>query len=394
MKPMADEFGWSRATIAGAIAFGSILGGLVGPFVGPMIDRHGPRLAAFWSILILSLGLVGISLVNRIWQLYVCFGVGRMVAVGMLALIVSTCVSNWFIRRRGRAMGIAWLGPFFGSVLLTLLAQYFISALGWRIAWVMVGLTMFLMSGIPSLIFLRQRPEDMGLLPDGDEISTNHLTGGHSAGEPKGIALISEQASWTRNQAIRTAPFWLLTAAWGLVQFVQAGMNFHIFPFLTDQGVRPVTAVIFLAVMQVSSAAGSVGWGFLAEKYRVNYMLASNVFLNGLAFFLVYQVGMLKISGSLGILILFIMATLNGLSYGGRNPLINTVWADYFGRRNLASIIGFSSPFRFTANAIGPVFAAFFYDIYGSYSFPFYFIVATFFATGIIFISTKAPQKS
>jgi nitrate/nitrite transporter NarK len=84
MKPMASEFGWSRAAIAGSIAIGSLSAALLSPFIGPVLDRHGTRMTAFWSILFLSLGLVGMTFVSRIWQLYLIFGMGRMIAVGIL----------------------------------------------------------------------------------------------------------------------------------------------------------------------------------------------------------------------------------------------------------------------------------------------------------------------
>ena len=105
MKPMANEFGWSRAAITGSIAIGSLSAGLLSPFIGPVLDRHGPRMTAFWGILFLSLGLVGMTFVSRIWQLYLFFGTGRMIAVGILLLVIPVSVSNWFIRKKRSSHG-------------------------------------------------------------------------------------------------------------------------------------------------------------------------------------------------------------------------------------------------------------------------------------------------
>jgi MFS family permease len=110
MKPMVDEFGWTRASVTGAIAVGSIAGGLLSLVVGPILDRYGPRMVSFWGILILSLGLGAITFVDTIWQFYLFFGIGRMVAVGVLSLAISVSVVNWFVRFRGRAMGITRIG--------------------------------------------------------------------------------------------------------------------------------------------------------------------------------------------------------------------------------------------------------------------------------------------
>ena len=76
MKPMITEFGWSRTAVTGSIAFGSICAGILSPFVGPLLDRHGPKMVAFWSILIMSAGMVSMALITRIWQLYLFFGWG------------------------------------------------------------------------------------------------------------------------------------------------------------------------------------------------------------------------------------------------------------------------------------------------------------------------------
>ncbi|MDO9228576.1 MAG: MFS transporter [Syntrophales bacterium] len=147
--------------------FGSLCGGLLSLAVGPVLDRQGPRMVTFWGILLLSLGLGAMMFANHIWRLYLFFGVGRMVAIGVLSLSVSVSIANWFVRLRGRAMGITKIGDRLGSALLPLMVQFLILALGWRMAWGALGAVVFLMSGIPALVFLRHRPEDMGLSPDG-----------------------------------------------------------------------------------------------------------------------------------------------------------------------------------------------------------------------------------
>ena len=163
MKPMANEFGWSRAAISGSISFGSLGGAIIAPFIGSILDRDGPRLTAFWGIFILSLGLIGMTFIHQIWQLYIFFSTGRMIVMGILLLFIPISVSKWFVSKRGRAMGIVWLGPFFGTAILPIGVQVFILSLGWRTVWSLLGIMVFLLSGIPVLLFLRKSPEDMGL---------------------------------------------------------------------------------------------------------------------------------------------------------------------------------------------------------------------------------------
>ncbi|MBU2055618.1 MAG: MFS transporter [Proteobacteria bacterium] len=391
MKPMVAEFGWTRASVTGAIAFGSISGGLLSLVVGPILDRYGPRMVAFWGIVFLSLGLGAMTFVNHLWQLYLFFGVGRMIAVGVLSLAISVTVANWFVRQRGRAMGITRVGDRLGSALLPLMVQFLILALGWRFAWGTLGAVVFFMSGIPALLFLRHRPEDMGLLPDGaSPVFDKKGTEGHS-GRIEATGSDSEQ-TWTRAQATRTRAFWLLTFVNSLIPFMQAGINFHIYPFLTDQGFSETNAVLVLTTVAVFGMAGSPLWGILAEKFRIQRILAVNVAGNGLLFLLFYWAVLFRFDGAAGTGLIFLLAALHGIFHGGRNPMLPVIWADFFGRRSLGSIYSLANPLHFTANAIGPVFAGLCFDLFGSYAFPFYFFVATFFLSAIVTLRMQPPK--
>lgn len=395
MKPMIAEFGWSRTAVSGSIAFGSICAGILSPFVGPLLDRHGPKMVAFWSILVMSAGLVSMALITRIWQLYLFFGLGRMIAVGVLSMVITVTVSNWFVRQRGRAMGVTWLGPRVGSVILPALLQFIILSLGWRMAWGVLGMLVFLISGIPAWLFLRRRPEDVGLLPDGvqqySEIKQHDNTATATQSSP------TEEVSdpiWSRAQAIQTREFWKLTFLHSLLPFIQAGINFHLFPFLTDKGMEEKTAVWVLSTIAGFGALGSVVCGYFSERFNIQKFLAANIFSNGLIFLLFFWVVEYNAARSFGVGIIFGLAAIHGFIHGGRHPIMDSVWGHFFGRNALGSIFSFASPFRFTANACGPIFAAFCFDLIGSYTFPFYIFGAVFFISGIICLTMKAPRHS
>ena len=393
LKPMAGEFGWSRAAVSGAMAFGSISAGILSPFLGPVLDRHGPRMVAFFGVLILSTGLVCMAFLNHIWQLYVFFGVGRMIAVGALSLVISVTVANWFIRRRGRAMGIAWLGPRFGSAVLPAIVLFTILTYGWRTAWAALGFIVFFLSGIPSLLFLRRKPEDVGLKPDGEYLVPAKDNGDEvtERSQSDGSDSIPEPV-WTRVEATHTMVFWVLTFISSLVPFTQAGINFHLFPFMTDHGIDELSAVMVLSTIAVFGALGTVLWGFLAEKVRIQVLLAINGFGSGLIFLFLFATVQSGLPASLGIRLLFFLAACHGILHGGRLPVMAMVWAEFYGRMSMGSIYSFSSPFRFTANAIGPIFAAICFDVFGSYSFPFFLFTTNFFVSGIIWLYLKSPR--
>jgi MFS family permease len=393
MKPMAHDFGWTRASVTGAIALGSIGGGLLSLVFGPILDRHGPRMVAFWSIFLLSAGLVGMMFINHIWQFYLFFGAGRMIGTGVLGLAIPVSVSNWFVRLRGRAMGITRIGDRFGSTFLPLMVQFLILMYGWRMAWGILGVVVFFMSGIPSLLFLRRKPEDMGLLPDGAS-SPSEKSFGDPSIEKDWVkpSDVDSEPVWTRARAIRTKVFWMLTFLESLIPFLTAGINFHIYPFLTDQGLSEMTAVLIVSTISVSGMVGSPIWGMLVERFRIQGLLTINVLGNGLVFLLLYWGVKFKFGGVLGIGIVFFLAALHGALHAGRNPMMTIAWAEFFGRRSLGSILSLSHPFHFAANAIGPVFAALCFDLSGSYAFPFYFFAFIFFLSGVFTIRLQPPK--
>lgn len=383
MIPMEAEFGWSRSLITGAIAVGSLAGGFAGPVLGPLIDRHGPRMMAFYGITLLSVGLIALAWLSSLWQLYLFFGLGRMIAAGLLNLVIAVSVSNWFIKRRGRAMGMAQLGSRVGLAVLPPLVQIMITGLGWRMAWGMLGLIVFVISALPSLIFLRRRPEDEGLLPDGIQKKSTE-PGAEKATSDLSAADEENPRIWTRHQILKSRSFWHLIVVSCVIFFVGAGTNFHIFPFLTDQGVSPEIAVWVISVIWILSAFGGLANGFLAERIPVKILLAVSMSCMGIVFLsLFWAVEHLWW--------LFAFAAGYGFIRGAVLPLLALIWVEFFGRHSSGTALGLSSVFRYTANALGPVFAAICFDLLNNYVFPFLLFSALLVLGGIVSSRAKAP---
>ena len=387
LKPMAAEFGWNRSMITGSIAVGTLAGGFISPFVGPYLDKYGPRKLAFWGITILSGGLIALSQLSEIWQLYLFFGTGRMIASGLLALVVTVSVSNWFIEKRGRAMGISQLGSRIGIAFLPLLVQFIIIEFGWRTAWVVLGLVVFIISALPALIFLRRRPEDVGLLPDGRRQMNRHANTGTSseASEPDSKYLLENEPVWTRKTAFRTPAFWQLLLVMCIIYFVGAGANFHLFPFMTDQGLSSKTAVLVITVLSICSAFGGVIFGFLAERISVKKLLGGILLTIGICFFSIFWAVESRV-------LIFVFVVVYGIIRGGILPLIFLVWADFYGRRSSGTVLGLGSPFRLAANAAGPFFAAVCFDLFRNYWIPFSIFTILLVIAGIVAFTARPPD--
>lgn len=354
LKPMVEDFGWSRASVTLAITLGSIAGGVSSPFIGPALDRRGPRVIAFLSITLLSLGLIGLAFMEHLWQLYLFFGLGRMVAVGALSLVTNVTVAKWFVRYRGRAMGINWLGGRVGSALLPPLLILVMGLYGWRQAWAALGVFVFVASALPSLVFLRRAPEEIGLNPDGDE---------DAAPLTQEEAAAHAHAQWSMPEAVRTPAFWILNLLNSVFLFVGAGIAFHLYPYLTDQGMSGRAAVMVLTTMSVFSAFASMAWGFMAERVNVRTLLLFGFGLSPVLFAL--------LAATAGTPWAYPLAAAQGFVLGGQIPLLMVAWPVYFGRDSIGAIQGLAHPFRLVANAFGPIFAAVCFDQLGSYVLPF-----------------------
>ncbi|MBW1802967.1 MAG: MFS transporter, partial [Deltaproteobacteria bacterium] len=398
LKPMASDFGWNRATITAAIALGSISGGLISPFVGPKLDRYGPKWLAFCGILILSAGLAAMASIRHVWQLYLFFGLGRLIAVGVLSLVISVSVSNWFIRQRGRAMGIAMLGPRVGTAALPPFVQFMISMYSWRIAWVSMGFLVFLMSAIPSLIFLKRRPEDIGLWPDGKQFSGEKkspetLSGETTVSPPQDVL----EPALSRSEAMHTPVFWILALVSSFQLFAGAGINFNIFPFITDHDVSENWAVLVLTTAAVFGGSGSLVWGFLAERFETKKLLVIEFIFCGIIIYAIYIFVHHAVFEAGAIRTLISLSAVYGLFMGGFMPMLTMSWAEYFGRESLGSIQGAVSPFRWTANATGPLFGSFCFDVFGNYTIPFHAFSLLYIMCGVtcIFLEkTKSPKTA
>src|SRR5215475_1351569 len=166
--PIIAEFGWERGLTAGAFSFGFVVSAIVSPLIGRLMDRAGPRAVMEVGIALMAGGLLLAPLTREPWHLYVTIGV--MVGAGSVCLGYSgfsLFLPNWFIRRRGLAMGIAFAGVGIGSVTLLPWVQHVIEQTGWRAACTAIGL-MVLIGLAPINLLLRKRPEDVGMLADGD----------------------------------------------------------------------------------------------------------------------------------------------------------------------------------------------------------------------------------
>lgn len=350
VQPLEDEFGWSRATIAGALSVGTLVGAGVSPLVGPWVDRLGGRYFMAGGVAVGGVLLILLAFIDDAWQFYVLFGAGRAVVTALLEIAIAVTIANWFIRGRGRATGLMLIGTRGGMALMPLVVLLFISLSDWRAAFAALGVVVLVVAVVPPWLLVRRRPEDVGLRPDGDSSRTAAAIPSHpTASDPV----------WTARQAVRTRAFWLLLFGTSQLFIVGGATNFLLASHLEDNGLSQGTAVTVITVWALVGLGGGMLGGEIRDRFPLRYALPVVLALTSSALVWLIFVDSVWMA--------FVFAIWHGIAFGVQLPLNQTSFPDYFGRWSIGAIRGITAPVQFGLNAGGPLVAGLVFDDRGSY---------------------------
>ncbi|MBU80509.1 MAG: MFS transporter [Dehalococcoidia bacterium] len=383
MFPMSEDLGWSRTLLAGSASAGGIAAMFAAPVSGYLVDRYGPRAVLLGATLLLGFTTMAIGWWITPISFYILFGIGRVIFAAPVQIGTGAVVSQWFIRRRGRANGILGSSHSVGMGLMPFFAQILINTVGWREAWFWLGITVWAIALAPLLLLMISKPEDVGLKPDGD----GDVVG---TGERSGttVSPTSEDGSegWTLRDALHTPALWIVGLSGGLMFFVHASVNIHQAAFLRDQGIDATVAAGALTSLAAGSAVGAIVWGVIAERLPIRFAYAGvALFTGGVALlFLIVDNTALA----------FIVATLFGFGLGGLLVVPSVIVADYFGRRSLGAVRGFTEPWIGGGQAVGALGAGLIYDVSGDYRAVFPILTAFAIVSAALILFTPAPGKA
>ena len=380
LKPITEDFGWTRAQFTGPLTIGGLVGSLAALATGPLVDKFGPRWALAGAYTILGLSFIAMSVVENLWQFYGVQIVARSMNTGVLAVATAVIIPNWFIAKRGKATAISSLGFPAGATVMPLLIAVVTMAYGWRLAAAVAGVIILVVSSVPTTLFLRRRPEDMGLKPDGLSDEQRDLIPARDLRSGQG------DASLRLGEAARHPALYLLITAVALWWFGRTGVALHAIPYMTDGNISEAVAVTALVVHSAVGAAGSLVAGFLRDRFNVRYIIAVDFLLNGMAFMLLIVVDTP--------LLAMVWAVFYGLAQGGSVTLQRLTFADYFGRRNLGSIEGVVRAVTNLTQAAGPLAAALAFDLTSSYTAIFTVFAFTNVVAGGLVGIARPPQRA
>ncbi|MEM7353811.1 MAG: MFS transporter [Acidobacteriota bacterium] len=342
---LLEEFGWSRGTLKFRDLITFALAGLLGPFAGALADRLGVRrLMLFGAVLLaVCLGLYG--RIQSAMHMYVIHGLFALVLASCGLIVAIMLVSNWFVEKRGTAIGIALVGTSLGGMFFPRFATGLIDAHGWRqaIAWEAVfplGLLLVL------VLLVRNRPADMGLQPLGQKATDHAAAGGELPGLEYGAAL-------------KTTTFWALAFAAMTTFFSILGFQANLFLHLSvDMELPPERAAFGLTLLFGLALVGKFLFGFLADHVH-----KKRVFLANIAVMLAGAILLATMSSQL----LWVAIVLFGLGWGGLYTLIQLLTVDNLGLKAAGKILGTITTFDAIGGGLGIWLTGAIHDWTGSY---------------------------
>ena len=346
---LASEFGWSRAAISGASSLAFILSGLFAIIIGRLNDIYGPRNLMRIAAIFLGTGVMLMSQVTEIWQLYVFYGIIFGIGLSAIDVIALTTTARWFSHARGFMTGVVKVGTGAGQFLIPFLASILIAAYGWRQAYLNIGSVVLVVLFCVAQV-LRRDPEDRDIR-------------GPSAVKTQQKPATVQDNSISAKNAIQTAQLWIICGVSLLIVFCLLIILVHIVPHATDLGLSPTQAAAVLSTIGAVSMIGRFTSGVAIDRIGCKPIMVV-CFLTLIAALLWLQVADLT-------WMLYLFASIYGLAHGSFFTAISPMVAEVFGIASHGAILGIVVFSGTIGGALGPIVAGQLFDITGSYAITF-----------------------
>jgi MFS family permease len=345
---LQDEFGWSKALVAGAFALTRIESGILGPLQGWLTDKYGPQNVLGVGVVIFGIGFMAFSQITTLLEFYLTFA---LIAVGSSLggfATVMVSIVNWFSRHRAKAVALSQVGYSLGGLAVPVVIIC-LEAFGWRTTAFYSGV-MVIVVGFPLVFLVRHRPQDYGELVDGG----SQL---NSDGTPM---VFASGRDFTARQAMRTSSFWLISLGHAFALLTVSAIMVHLVSHLTESlDYSLAQAGLVVAALTGFQMLGQIGGGFIGDRF--NKPLICVVCM------ICHTAGLFLIANATELWMVILFTAMHGLAWGVRGPLMVALRADYFGPSSFGTIMGFSSLIVMLGMSIGPIYAGYMADARGDY---------------------------
>ena len=372
-EPIANEFGWSYTQVSFAFSLRGMEAGILAPLLGLVVDRLGPRRLMFGGIVVISIGLTLLGYTNSLGMFYGAFALLAIGMSGSSPTVAMTAAANWFRRKVGIAVGIMSSGFALGGLLVPVVVRL-IDIFDWRSTIFILGL-IILLTGLPLSLLARHKPEQYGYLPDGDQINAVTL---HEELVPVHTVDVDIGA----RRALKSHTFWHIGLAMTFLHIASSAVILHVMPYLSSVGIARSTSSLVVMGIPLISIIGRLGSGWLGDTFDKKRIAAGCLAITGLGLvFFSYASNEVMC-----LLVPFII--LFGIGWGGSTTIRVALLREYFGRSKFGTILGFAMAMSLLGTVLGPLFAGWVFDNWGSYNAAWLVFACLTFAATIIMVTT------
>lgn len=344
--PIQAELGLARTEIAYAYGAATLVAALLLPRMGRLVDRYGP--ARMIALIAFGLGLAAIAFSFATGWIYLALGFAalRFLGQGSLMLNCANLTSQWFDRKRGFAIGLMTLGFPISIALHPPLVQWLIAEVGWRETWIWLGVATWVTLIPAALLFLHNKPEDVGLRPDGEA--------------PLAVGVSAPLATGhTRAEALRMPAFYLIVAGMFSLSMLVTSLHVEYTGILKAHGLTPQTAASMFTVTGVSAAVLMPLVGRLLDRWPTKWMYFGGLWVMALSLLSATMVDSVATA--------VVFAAIFGLNNAVTITYVSYLWPRYFGRAHLGSIQGTGQMIVIFGASLGPFPLAWALDNWGGY---------------------------
>ena len=344
--PISKDLGLSNASIASAYGLATLIAAFLLPYMGKIIDKYGSRNSLIIISIILGISCIFFGAASNFLMLTVGFGFLRFFGQGSLMLGCANMVSQWFDTKRGFAMSLMALGFGISMAIHPPLSQWLIEQFGWKYAWVILGISTWIIM-VPSLYILAwNSPESVGLRPDGTNKSGSVQ---NDLKEIEGLNL---------SEAMKERSFYILSAMWFGMAMLVTTLHFYQVTILTSQGITTEFAAGIFSVSAIAMVLFMPFVGKLFDNYPTKYVLALGLAIN--------SISLLCITFANNELLAIVYAIFFGINNAISMTMFGYIWPRYFGRKHLGSIQGTGQMIGVIGASLGPLPVGFAIDYIGS----------------------------
>lgn len=363
------EFHWSRGESSIAYSVGQVVGGVSSPLAGSMVDRFGTRRMVLLGGCLLAVGLLGSAFATSLWQVVFLYGVVMTLGANCISMVVfAPLISRLFVARRGMAMSILQSANGFGRAISTPAAQWMVSDVGWRSAYLW-------QAGVMALLILPLAAMFRGAETPAQAAAPTPLTA--SAG-------VAQQ--WSVAAAMRTRHFWLLFSVYMLTSIGSFLVSLHQLAFAVDRGFDPLYAAFVLGLGSLLALPGVILTGTISDYIgrESAAILAYGISIIGVGAALMIENGDQHI-------LLWLHACFFGITWGARGPAITAKTADLFGGPRLGTILGAITIGSGLGAGLGAWGAGVLFDVTGSYHLAFSLAALSYAIGAVVFWGLRKP---